>query len=159
MKTTREKPHNRRKTQRINKQTNKPNKNKNKTNKRTSSLGYEKTVSSYQQSVAPGPPNQVYTTLPAAPLRMPKHPAQQQHSWRRTNAGQAAPPAAQSRRPGQAAEGLLDGTLTEDVSRHPGPQEQYRPVQDHQQDQQERDQQDQDEDIQIVDPTQEVRNW
>ena len=90
---------------------------------------------------------------------MPKHPAQQQHSWRRTNAGQAAPPAAQSRRPGQAAEGLLDGLLTEDVARHPGPQEQYRPVQDQQQDQEERDQQDQDEDIQIVDPTQEVRNW
>ena len=90
------------------------------------------------------------------PARLP---AQQQHSLRRTNAGQAAQPAAQSRRPGQAAEGLLDGLLTEDVARHPGPQEQYRPVQDQQQDQEERDQQDQDEEVQIVDPTQEVRNW
>ena len=86
-------------------------------------------------------------------------PVQQQHSLRRTNAGQAAQPAAQSRRPGQAAEGLIDGLLADDVAQHPGPQEQYRPGQDQQQDQEERDQQDQDEEVQIVDPTQEVRNW
>ena len=91
------------------------------------------------------------------PARLP---AQQQHSLRRTNAGQAAQPAAQSRRPGQAAEGLIDGPLADDVAQHPGPQEQYRPGrQDQQQDQEERDQQEQDEEIQIVDPTQEVRNW
>ena len=117
-------------------------------------------MSSYQQSVTPGPPNQVYPTLPAAPPRMPaRFPGQQQHSLRR-NAGQAAQPAVQLRRPGQAAEGLVDGPLADDVAQHPGPQEQYRPGrQDQQQDQEERDQQEQDEEIQIVDPTQEVRNW
>ena len=55
------KTHNRRKTRGINKQTNK-HIYKIKTNKRTSSIGYEKTVFSYQQSVAPGPPNQTYPT-------------------------------------------------------------------------------------------------
>ena len=62
MKTTKENHITEEKTQRINKQTNKPNKNKNKTNKRTSSIVYEKTVSSYQQSVAPRPPNPIYPT-------------------------------------------------------------------------------------------------
>jgi len=61
----RKKPHNRRKTQGINKQTNK-HIYKIKTNKRTSSIGYEKTVFSYQQSVAPGPPNQTYQPTSSA---------------------------------------------------------------------------------------------
>ena len=85
-------------------------------------------------------------------------PVPQQHSQRRTNAGQAAQPAAQPRRPGQAAAGLIDGPLAEDAAQYPGAQEQYRPGQDQQQGQEERDQQDQDE-VQIVDPPQEVRNW
>ena len=72
-------------------------------------------------------------------------PVPQQHSQRRTNAGQAAQPAAQPRRPGQAAEDLIDGLLAEDAARYPGPQEQYRPGQD--------------EEVQIVEPPQEVRNW
>ena len=87
-----------------------------------------------------------------------RFPGQQQHSLRRTNAGQAAQPAApQSRRPGQAAEGLVDGSLADDVAQHPGAPEQYWPGRQDQQE--ERDQQEQDEDIQIVDHTQEVRNW
>ena len=85
-------------------------------------------------------------------------PVPQQHSQRRTNAGQAAQPAAQSRRPGQAVEDLIDGLLADDVARHPGPQEQHRQGQEQQLGQEEREQQDQDE-VQIVDPPQEVRNW
>ena len=89
-----------------------------------------------------------------------RFPGQQQHL--RRNAGQAAQQAVQSRRPGQAAEGLVNEALANDVAQHPGPQEQYRPGrqdQQQEQDQEEREQQEQDEDIQIVDPTQEVRNW
>ena len=88
-------------------------------------------------------------------------PVPQQHSQRRANAGQAAQPAAQSRRPGQAAEAaedLIDGLLAEDAARYPGPQEQHRQGQEQQLGQEEHGQQDQDE-VQIVEPPQEVRNW
>ena len=83
-------------------------------------------------------------------------PVPQQDSRRRTNAAQPTQPAAQSRRP--AAEALIDGLLAEDVARYPGPQEQHRQGQEQQLGQEEREQQDQDE-VQIVDPPQEVRNW
>ena len=87
------------------------------------------------------------------PTRVPVPP---QDNRRRTHPAQPTQPAAQSRRP--AAEALIDGPLAEDVERYPGPQEQHRQGQEQQLGQEEREQQDQDE-VQIVDPPQEVRNW
>ena len=89
---------------------------------------------------------------------MPRVPLAPQESRRRTHPAQPTQPAAQSRRP--APEPLINGPLAEDVERYPGPQEQHRQEQEQQLGQEEQGHQDQDQDdVQIVEPPQEVRNW
>ena len=85
-------------------------------------------------------------------------PLAQQESRRRTHPAQPTQPVAQSRRP--APEPLVNGTLAADVERYPGPQEHHRQEQEQQLGQEEQGHQDQDQDdVQIVEPPQEVRNW
>ena len=86
---------------------------------------------------------------------MPKVPAPGQENRRRTHPPIPTQPAAQSRHP--APEPLIDGTLAADVVRYPGPQEQHRQEQEHH-GQEQQGHPDQDE-VQIVEPPQEVRNW
>ena len=87
---------------------------------------------------------------------MPKNPAAVQENRRRTNPPIPTQPAAQSRQP--APEPLIDGTLAADVVRYPGQQEQHRQEQQQQHGQEQQGHPDQDE-VQIVEPPQEVRNW
>ena len=88
---------------------------------------------------------------------MPRVPVAPQDSQRRTHPAQPAQPAP-SRRPALPNEPLVDGPLAQDLERYPGPQEQHRQEQEQQPGQEEQGHPDQDE-VQIVEPPQEVRNW
>ena len=85
---------------------------------------------------------------------MPKATAAVQENRRYT--ARPTQPAAQSRQP--AHEPLVDGPLAADLVRFPGQQEQHRQEQQQHHDQEQQGHPDQDE-VQIVDPSQEVRNW
>ena len=85
---------------------------------------------------------------------MPKAPAAVQENRRHT--ARPTQPAAQSRQP--APEPLIDGALAADVVRYPGQQEQHRQEQQQHHGQEQQGHLDQDE-VQIVEPSQEVRNW
>ena len=89
---------------------------------------------------------------------MPRNaPLAPQDSRRRTQPAQPAQPA-QPRRPALLNEGLVDELLAQDLVRYRGPQQQQRQEEEQQPGQEEQGPPDQDE-VQIVEPPEEVRNW